>query len=140
MYRCASPEVKTEIPVFLTVTNRLVATALVGLLSGNVFTPQHKHTITVTFDYDFRLTPACSSKVSQGCVQQFNLYEISLGTAKRAKLLSIPVPAGATGLVKGISATTEPLLLDSGRHKLAVSAQEPNGQESDLTTAIVKVP
>jgi hypothetical protein len=124
--------------------NMLIVAVLVSLLLGGLQTP-HPHrtiTITVTFDYDFRITPACSAKVTQRCVQQFNLYEVSLGISKRAKLLAIPVPAGATGFVKGISATTEPYLFDSGRHRLAVSAQMPDGQESDLSecTTIIKVP
>lgn len=122
--------------------NKLMATVLVSLLAASVHTSHRRCTISVTFDYDFRVTPACSPNVTQECVQQFNLYEISLGIPKRAKLLSIPVPAGAAGFVRGISGKTEPLLFDSGRHRLAVSAQMPNGQESDLSkcTTIVKVP
>ena len=124
--------------------HKLLAAVLVSLLPGGLQTSHPRRTITikVTFDYDFRITPACSAKVTQGCVQQFNLYEVSLGISRRAKLLSIPVPTGATGFVKGISATTEPHLFDSGRHRLAVSAQMPDGQESDLNqcTTIIKVP
>ena len=112
--------------------NMLIVAVLVSLLPGGLQTPHPHRTITikVTFDYDFRITPACSAKVTQGCVQQFNLYEV------------FPVPTGATGFVKGISATTEPYLFDSGRHRLAVSAQMPNGQESDLSecTTIITVP
>jgi len=39
------------------------------------------------------------------------LYEVSLGISERAKLLSIPVPSGATEFVKGISATIEPYFI-----------------------------
>jgi hypothetical protein len=124
--------------------NKLIAAVLVSLLAGSLQTSHPNRTITVTvvFDYDFTITPACSAKVTQVCVQQFNLYEVSLGISRRAKLLSIPVPAGATGFVKGISATTEPYLFDSGRHRLAVSAQTSNGLESDLSkcTTIINVP
>ena len=124
--------------------NKLIAAILVSLLAGSPQTSHPNRTITikVVFDYDFTITPACSAKATPECVQQFNLYEVSLGISKRAKLLSIPVPAGATGFVKGISATTEPYLFDSGPHRLAVSAQKPNGQESDLSkcTTIIKVP
>jgi hypothetical protein len=129
-------------PMRLIVARTLVATVLIGLLSGSVQTTQAKHTISCTFDYDFRITPACSPKVTEGCVQQFNLYDISAGIPKRVKLASIPVPAGASGFVKGISATTDPLLFESGRHLLAVTAQMPNGLESDFTkcTTIVKIP
>jgi hypothetical protein len=129
-------------PMRLIVARALVATVLIGLLSGSVQTTQAKHTISCTFDYDFRITPACSPKVTEGCVQQFNLYDISAGIPKRVKLGSIPVPAGASGFVKGISATTDALLFESGRHLLAVTAQMPNGLESDFTkcTTIVKIP
>jgi len=129
-------------PMRLIVARTLVAMVLIGLLSGSVQTTQAKHTISCTFDYDFRVTPACSPKVTEGCVQQFNLYDISAGIPKRVKLGSIPVPAGASGFVKGISATTDPLLFESGRHLLAVTAQMPNGLESDFTkcTTIVKIP
>jgi hypothetical protein len=129
-------------PMRLIVARTLVATVLIGLLSGSVQTTQAKHTISCTFDYDFRITPACSPKVTEGCVQQFNLYDISAGIPKRVKLGSIPVPAGASAFVKGISVTTDPLLFESGRHLLAVTAQMPNGLESDFTkcTTIVKIP
>ena len=129
-------------PMRLIVARTLVAMVLISLLSTSVQTTQAKHTISCTFDYDFRITPACSPKVTEGCVQQFNLYDISAGIPKRAKLGSIPVPAGASGFVKGISATTDPLLFESGRHLLAVTAQMPNGLESDFTkcTTIVKIP
>jgi len=123
---------------------KLLATALVSLLFSSAPRSQSTHKITFTFDYDFRITPACSQKVQQACVQQFNFYDISPGIAKdkRVKLGSVPVPAGATGLVKGISFTTESFLFNSGRHMLAVSAQMPNGVESDLRrcTTIVKIP
>jgi hypothetical protein len=100
------------------------------------------HKISFTFDYDFRVTPACSRKVKRACVQQFNIYDISIGTAKRTKLGSIPVPAGAKGLVKAISGTTEPQLFNSGKHKIAVAAQMQDGSESDLRecTTIITIP
>src|SRR5215469_3366726 len=115
--------------------NMLIVAVLVSLLPGGLQTPHPHRTITikVTFDYDFRITPACSANVTQKCVQQFNLYEVSLGISKRAKLHSIPVPTGATGFVVAISATTEPDLFASGRHRGGVSAQVPNRQESDLS-------
>jgi hypothetical protein len=97
------------------------------------------HRITVTFNYDFSITPACSPKVQQGCVQQFNLYDISEGIRKRVKLGTIPVPDGATGFVNNISATTEPLQIKSGNHKFAVSAQRPDGIESDFNKCTIKV-
>ena len=126
-----------------TVTLRnLLATLLVGVFAWNAQKTPDTHTIKVTFDYDFAVTPACSAKVTQKCVKQFNVYEISQGIEKRTKLGSIPVPVGAVGFVKGISGATEPFLLDPGRHRLAVSAQMPDGTESDLRLCItiVQVP
>lgn len=120
----------------------LVAMVLVYALTGTVQETQRKHKLSFTFDYDFGVTPACSKTVKKGCVQLFNLYDISAGKPKGVKLGSIPVPSGATGFVKGISATTEPLLFESGRHLLAVTAQMPNGLESDSSkcTVWVEVP
>lgn len=104
---------------------------------------QSRHTITFTFDYDFRATPACSPQDKKDCVQKFNFYDISLGIAKKVPLGSLPAPAGATGLglMKGISFTTERRLFRSGKHMVAVSAQLENGLESDpqKCTAIVKM-
>lgn len=119
----------------------LLVVSSASLLSGGTPKPPSKHRITFTFDYDFRVTPACSPEIKQGCVQQFNLYEISPGLQNRVKLGSIPASAGATGYVKGISATTKSFLWIHGKHKLAVSAQMPNGLESDLSncTTIVKI-
>jgi len=123
-------------------THELLVTVLVTVLIGGAQTSQSEHKITFTFDYDFRVTPACSHEVKEACLQQFNFYDISRGIPKRVNLGSLPVPVGATGLVKGISFTTESLLFDSGRHRVAVSAQMPNGSESDLSkcATIVKIP
>jgi hypothetical protein len=112
------------------------------LLTAMVHTHRTKCKITFTFDYDFAITPACSQNVKQPCVQRFNFYDISQGIPKRVKLGSIPVPADAKGFVKRISATTEPLLFNSGRHMVAVAAQTPDGSESDLTRCetIIKIP
>lgn len=100
-----------------------------------------RHKIQFTFSYDFRITPPCSSKEKERCVQQFNFYEISGGISNRVKLGSMPVPADATGFVKGISGTTKPFLFTSGRHLVAVSAQMPDGSESDLNQCakIIKI-
>jgi len=112
------------------------------ILTAVVFSQQSTHKISFTFNYDFRITPACSRNVKKACVQQFNFYDISQGIENRVKLGSMPVPAGASGFVQGISTTTELLLFNSGRHRLAVSAQMPDGLESDLSkcTTIVKIP
>jgi hypothetical protein len=142
VYTCASLGVPSGVLVRLNMGHKLLAMVLVSVLSGSAQTTPSLHTISFSFDYDFRVTPACSPKVTKQCVQQFNFYDISMGIANREKLGSIPVPAGAMGLVKGISAKTESFLFGPGRHRLAVSAQMPNGDESDLSkcTIIVKIP
>ena len=117
---------------------------LVSLVVASVVSPKpSKHKIRFTFSYDFRLTPACSATAKEACVQQFNFYEISRGTgiSERVKLGSMPAPADATGFVKGITATTKIFLFTSGKHMVAVSAQTPDGSESDLNlcTKIIKI-
>jgi hypothetical protein len=86
------------------------------------------HSITLTFDYDFAKTPACSDKVKKQCVAKFNVYDIS--GDKPYFLFSAPVPSGAQGLVKGITATSPRMLFAVGKHRIGVSAQEPDGKES----------
>ena len=90
-----------------------------------------RHSILLKFDYDFRVTHACTPGVKTNCVEQFEVYDVSAGLAKRTKLASMPVPSGATGLVKGISVTTPSLLFEPGKHLIAVTAQAPDGSESD---------
>jgi hypothetical protein len=90
-----------------------------------------KHSIILKFDYDFRLTPACTSATKKNCVERFDVYDMSAGFAQRTKLASLPVPSEAKGLVKGISVTTPSLLFETGKHLLAVTAQTPDGKESD---------
>jgi hypothetical protein len=115
---------------------------LASLVLAPVVSPKPSmHKIRFTFSYDFRITPPCSSTVKEGCVQQFNFYEISRGISNRVKLGSMPAPADASGFVKGITGTTKPFLFTSGRHMVAVSAQMPDGSESDLNqcTKIIKI-
>lgn len=90
-----------------------------------------KHKVSITFNYDFSRTPVCPAKTAKSCVTQFNLYDISAGVQKRTKLMSFPPPAGATGVVKGITATTPLLVFEPGKHLLAVTAQMSKGDESD---------
>jgi hypothetical protein len=86
------------------------------------------HSITVTFDYDFTKTPACSDTVKTQCVAKFSVYDIS--GSKPYFLFSAPVPKGARGVTKGITATSPQLLFAVGKHRIAVSAREPSGAES----------
>ncbi len=123
--------------------HRLILLILSVVLSTGVAQSQEvEHTITFTFDYDFSVTPACSPKVRTACIQQFVFYDISRGVAKRVKLGSTPVPAGANGLVRRISGKSDSLVFNSGRHIVAVSAQMADGSESDLTrcSIIVTIP
>jgi hypothetical protein len=98
-----------------------------------------KHTITIKFDYDFRLTPACSQGLTKKCVKRFNVYDISAGN--RILLFSIPVPDGTVGFVRGISVTSPPLPFAPGKHILAVTAQSADGTESvtNACTTVFKV-
>jgi len=129
----------------------LFAIGLSGAPSGtaqNVSSPapqaasSSKHTITVNFDYDFSKTPVCSKTVTKACVQEFTVYDISAGFTDRTKLFSIPVPPGETKLVKGITGKSPLLLFESGKHRIAVTAQLAGGKESDIdaSTTWVEVP
>lgn len=101
-----------------------------------------KHTVTVSFDYDFSRTPACSRTTTKACIQRFNVYDISAGEKHRVKLFSIPVTPGETKSVKGITGKSPPLLFEPGKHHLAVTAQGDNGRESAVNadTTWVTVP
>jgi hypothetical protein len=117
------------------VAKLLAAAALIlGILSSTAARPQTAsvpHTITVSFNYNFKVTPACSAKVKANCVQVFNVYDISGGAAHRIKLFSVPVPAAASGAMSGISGTSPKLVFETGKHFLGVTAQAPSGIESD---------
>ncbi len=117
----------------------LLAMVLVHAQAGAQQTAPRKHTISFTFNYDFRFIHACSRKVTRQCVQYFNLYDISAGIPKRVKLGSVSAPSGAKKFVKGISATTQPLSFEPGRHLLSVTAQMANGLESDSSRCVVWV-
>ena len=86
------------------------------------------HSITVQFDYDFTKTPACSTKVTTGCVNTFDVYDIS--GDKPYLLFSIPVPQNAQGVKKGITATSPRMLFAVGKHRIGVSARMPDGEKS----------
>jgi hypothetical protein len=129
----------------------LFVIGLAGALSGtaqNASSPapqpasSSKHTITVNFDYDFSKTPACSKTVTMACVQEFIVYDTSAGLKVRTKLFSIPVPPGETKLVKGITGKSPLLLFESGKHRIAVTAQMAGGKESDIDASMtwVEVP
>jgi hypothetical protein len=114
--------------VKLTIPRTLLAIFLLAFVSLFLIIPS-KRRITVTFDYDFRLTPACSLTLTKNCVKQFDVYDMN--AEGREKLFSIPVPGGAAGFAKGITGTGPPILLTAGEHRLAVTAESADGLESD---------
>jgi hypothetical protein len=60
-----------------------VLLGLVGMAEGAA----SQHTVTVTLNYDFSVDNACSASVTTGCIQQFNIYDITGGgTPVRAVL------------------------------------------------------
>jgi hypothetical protein len=91
-------------------------------------TQSSKHSVSVTFDYDFTSNHACSTKITTNCVTQFNVYDIS--SKPPTKIFSIPVPAGATGPVKGITGESAQLVFEPGKHLLAARAELASGKES----------
>jgi hypothetical protein len=121
--------------------SRVLVLAVVasGILTGRCLaqTQPPKHTVTVTFDYNFGATPACSQKVIKKCIAKFVVYDISGG--KPYKLFTIPVPADASGAVKGISGESQPLLFEPGKHLIAVTAQTDSGEESNPSASAVWV-
>jgi hypothetical protein len=99
--------------------------------------PANVHTVTVRFDYDFTKTPACSAKTTvKTCVKEFVVYDVSGG---RYKLFTVPVPAGATGVVKGITAQSPSRTFEPGTHFISVTAVNAMGIESDTNAAKTSV-
>lgn len=100
-----------------------------------------KHSVTVTFNYDFTHTPACPDGVKpdpkKGCVSQFIVYDISGGVKNRIKLFTVAAPAGATKVVNGITGKSPELVFEPGKHELAVTAQMNGGTESAVNAATV---
>jgi hypothetical protein len=109
----------------------VLAAAVAWACTLRAQTAGSRHTITVKFVYDFAATPPCSATITAKCVQQFALYDISGGVAKRIKLTSIAVPSHIHGRVARISGTTPPLSFEPGKHLLAIVAQTPEGTESN---------
>ena len=73
---------------------------------------------------------------------QFNVYDISAGAKSPTKLFSVPAPPGETKPANGISGKSPRLLLEPGKHQLAVTAQMSDGKESkvDATSTWVDIP
>lgn len=103
---------------------------LVCLLTSCNGPPPAKHTISVTFDYDFTATRGCSPTIVTECIARFNVYDV--GAGKPVKLFSVPAPPAAHLPVKDISGKSQPLSIGTGKHLLSVSAQMSSGEESDM--------
>jgi hypothetical protein len=83
------------------------------------------HTISVTFDYDFDRTPACTGKIQHHCVRQFVVYDISSGSNHAYPIGTVALPDSPYGQKRGIAGKTDPHVFESGKHLIAVTAQEP---------------
>jgi hypothetical protein len=90
------------------------------------------HTISVTFDYDFDRTPACTAKIQHRCVKQFVIYDISSGSNHAYPIGVVALPDGPYGQKRGIVGKTDPHVFESGKHIIAVTAQEPEPQPRPL--------
>ncbi len=89
-----------------------------------------KHSLTVTFDYDFGKNAACTDAVKQKCVAKFRVYDIS-SPFKKYLLYAIAVPAGATGMTKNISGTSPEMTFVVGQHRIGVAAVTADNVESN---------
>jgi hypothetical protein len=89
-------------------------------------------TISVTFDYDFDRTPACTEKVTRRCIKQFVLYDISSGANHPYQIGTVALPDQPYGQKRGIPGKTDPHVFQSGKHLIAVTAQEPEPQPHPL--------
>jgi hypothetical protein len=87
--------------------------------------PPVPHTIAVKFDYDFNQTPACTPQVTQECVKQFVIYDISSGPQNAFKIGTVALPDNPVGKRPGITGKSDSRVFESGKHLIAVAAQEP---------------
>jgi hypothetical protein len=100
------------------------------------------HVVTVTFDYDFGGTPACTAKITKHCITQFIAYDISASAKNPILLFPIPLPPNPVGMVKGITKAGPPLDFESGKHLVSVSAMSADGTHSkrSLCTTWIAIP
>ncbi len=95
------------------------------------------HTISVSFDYDFDRTPACTEKITRRCVQKFVIYDISSGANHAYPIGTVALPDHPYGQRRAIVGKTDPHVFESGRHLIAISAQEPEPQPHPLESNTV---
>jgi hypothetical protein len=93
------------------------------------------HTISVTFDYDFDRTPACTTKIKHGCIQQFVVYDVSSGPKHAYQIGRVDLPDHPYGPKRGIAGRTDPHIFESGKHLIAVAAQEREPQPHPLESS-----
>ena len=87
------------------------------------------NTVTVSGVYDFTVNNACSATVTTGCVKQFNVYDLTSGTA--VKVGSIIAPAGANTATASVSGSFTVPAFIAGARTFGFSAQMADGTESD---------
>jgi hypothetical protein len=123
-------------------TDSARAQTIGGQVTGSPATSHSVHTVTVTFDYDFSKTPACTATITKHCVMQFIAYDISAGARNPVMLFPIPLPTNPTGAKKGITKASPPLDFESGKHLISVSAMSPDGTHSrrSLCTTWITIP
>jgi len=90
------------------------------------------HTISVSFDYDFDRTPACTEKIKRHCVKQFVVYDISGGANHAYQIGIVALPDHPFGQRRAIVGKTDPHVFESGRHLIAITAQEEGAQPHPL--------
>jgi len=88
------------------------------------------HTLSITFDYDFRPINSCKIKASKPCVTQFLLYDIT--GPKPVLLFTMNAPKGEKKARTGLTGSGSVPLTD-GLHTFALTAQLVTGEESDPT-------
>jgi len=95
------------------------------------------HAISVTFDYDFDRTPACTGNIKRRCVQQFVVYDISGGPNHPYRIGVVALPDHPFGQRRAIPGKTDPHIFESGRHLIAVTAQELEPQPHPLESSTI---
>jgi hypothetical protein len=94
---------------------------------------QATHVVTATFNYDFTADNACSTTVVTSCVKQFNVYDITTGSA--VKLFSVIAPSGANGPITGIKGSSGSLTIKGGTHTFSITVVMADGTETASTGA-----
>src|SRR5579864_3915138 len=128
------------------IRNKVLPILLALLLLAGQSLAAPTHTVTAFLTYDFTVDNACSTTVTTGCLQQFNVYDISpvVGSVP-VKLFSIPAPAGSNTAGVSITGTSGAVTLKAGNHTFGFTAQMADGTEgnpngSTATGVVAPVP